>query len=73
MALVGPFAMIELAGPWLLLGDAERHMTSGLAGLLIACAPLIVAVITWRLGEALDAMRIGGLLLGVTGVAVVIA
>jgi drug/metabolite transporter (DMT)-like permease len=67
-----PFAVIEMAGPWLLLSDAERRVTSGLAGLLIACAPLIVAVISWRLGDALDAMRIGGLLLGVVGVAVVI-
>src|SRR5258708_30291003 len=29
------FAALEIAGPWLLLGDAEQHISSSLAGLLI--------------------------------------
>src|SRR5713226_7886674 len=68
------FAAIEIAGPWLLLGDAEQHMTSSLAGLLISSVPLIVAMIMWRLGDksAVSGMRLAGLVIGVAGVAAIV-
>jgi drug/metabolite transporter (DMT)-like permease len=68
------FAAIEIAGPWLLLGDAEQHMTSSLAGLLISSVPLIVAVLMWRLGDAsaVAGTRLLGLFIGVAGVAAIV-
>jgi drug/metabolite transporter (DMT)-like permease len=68
------FAAIEIAGPWLFLGDAEQHMTSSLAGLLISSVPLIVAVIMWRLGDksAVSGTRLLGLFIGMAGVAAIV-
>lgn len=68
------FAVLEIGGPWLLLNDAEQHISSSLAGLLIAAVPLISTVVTWRLGDrsALEPRRLLGLLVGMGGVAAVV-
>lgn len=68
------FAVLEIGGPWFLLGDAEQHISSSLAGLLIAAVPLLATLVTWRLGDhtALDPRRLLGLLVGVIGVAAVV-
>jgi drug/metabolite transporter (DMT)-like permease len=68
------FATLEIGGPWLLLNDAEQHISSSLAGLLIAAVPLIATLVTWRLGDhaALDPKRLLGLLVGMGGVAAVV-
>ena len=61
---------IEIALPWVLLSDAERKLTSSLAGLLVAAVPLIGAALAAALGhERLDARRLLGLLVGLGGVA----
>ena len=64
------FAVLEIAIPWLLLGNAEQHLPSSLTGLLIAAVPL-VGVVAGRLtgtGDHVDARRWAGLLLGLVGV-----
>jgi drug/metabolite transporter (DMT)-like permease len=68
------FTVVEVAGPWLLLSDAERHLSSSLAGLLIATVPLIGAVMALIVGgdDRLDARRVAGLLIGLGGVAVLL-
>ena len=68
------FALLEIAGPWLLLGHAEQHMTSSLAGLLIATVPLVGTIVAWRLGDAsaVAGTRVLGLLIGLIGVAAVV-
>jgi drug/metabolite transporter (DMT)-like permease len=68
------YTVVEVALPWFLLSDAERRLSSSLTGLLIAAVPLIGAIITFltRGDERLDARRIGGLLLGFAGVAVLV-
>lgn len=64
------FAGVEIAVPWLLLNDAERHLTSSFAGLLIAATPLVATVIAVRAGrERFDARRAVGLAVGLAGVA----
>ncbi|MDV6289859.1 hypothetical protein R2F25_25890 [Streptomyces sp. UP1A-1] len=35
------FAVIEIVGPWYTLTDAERHLSSSTAGLLIAGVPIV--------------------------------
>jgi len=35
------FALVEMAGPWILLTSAEQHISSSLAGLLIGTVPFL--------------------------------
>jgi drug/metabolite transporter (DMT)-like permease len=41
------FAAIEMIGPWFLLTEAERHVPSGLAGLMIATVPIFGMLIAY--------------------------
>src|ERR671915_2157109 len=68
------FAAIEIALPWLLLGMAEREISSSLTGLLIAAVPLVGAVIARTTGarERLGVQSALGLLLGLAGVAAIV-
>jgi drug/metabolite transporter (DMT)-like permease len=72
--MVLAFAALELAGPWLLLADAERHLTSSLTGLLVAAVPLVAAVVSRLVGDEdrLDRTRLMGLLVGLAGVGVLL-
>ncbi len=67
------FTLVEIGGPWLLLGHAETRINSSTAGLLLAAVPLIAAVIVAKLGhERLHGRRLAGLLLGLAGVAALV-
>ena len=68
------FTALEIAGPWLLLSDAERFLTSSLTGLLIAAVPMVAAVASMALGDEdrLDRNRVVGLVVGMAGVAVLL-
>ncbi|MFM7013431.1 MAG: EamA family transporter, partial [Actinomycetota bacterium] len=39
------FAVMEMVGPWWLITEAERHISSGLTGLLIATVPFFAVFI----------------------------
>ena len=67
------FAVIEMAVPWLLLTNAERHISSSLAGLLLAAIPLVGALVGRLSGtERLSRQRQLGLLVGLVGVAALV-
>lgn len=68
------FTAIEIALPWLLLGDAERHLSSSLAGLLIAAVPLVGVLVgrVVRDSDGMDLARAAGLLLGLLGVGMLV-
>jgi drug/metabolite transporter (DMT)-like permease len=68
------YTAVEIAGPWLLLSTAEQRLSSSLAGLLIAAVPLVGAVLSLALRDAqhVNARMVGGLLLGVAGVAALV-
>jgi drug/metabolite transporter (DMT)-like permease len=68
------FAVAEVGGPWLLLGSAEQHVTSSLAGLLVAGVPLVGTVIAVGTGsrERIGSNAVFGLLVGLAGVAAII-
>lgn len=69
------FAALEMAGPWLLLTNAEQHLPSGLTGLLIACVPIVGAVAAFLLGDrtALHPKRLAGIAVGLGGVTLLVA
>jgi drug/metabolite transporter (DMT)-like permease len=69
------FACIEIMGPWLTLTDAERHLSSSTAGLLIAGVPIVGLIAARLLGdtERLGVRRLAGLALGLAGVGVLTA
>ncbi len=64
------FAAVEIAIPWVMLGSAEQHLSSSLAGLLIAGVPLVGATLAIATGGADRFGRKGvlGLLIGLAGV-----
>ena len=66
------FAVLEMIVPWGLLSNAEEHLPSSLAGLLIAAVPIIGVVIARLTGgtERLSLRRWAGLILGLAGVGV---
>lgn len=68
------FGLVEMAGPFLLLSHAETQLPSGLTGLLVATVPLFAVIIALTRGDrsALAPTRLGGLLLGFVGVAIVV-
>jgi drug/metabolite transporter (DMT)-like permease len=66
------FAFFEIVAAWLLLSDAERHISSSLTGLLIAASPILAAAFDRLTGgeNRLGPLRICGLGVGLAGVAV---
>src|SRR5258706_14672654 len=67
------YTAAELAIPWLLLANAERRLSSSLAGLLLAAVPLVGAVLGWvSKSDRLDWRRAVGLLIGLSGVAALV-
>jgi drug/metabolite transporter (DMT)-like permease len=67
------FTVVEIAGPWWLLGAAEQRLTSSMAGLLVAGVPLIGVVVVLLAGgraaeDRIDGRRLVGLLVGFAGV-----
>jgi drug/metabolite transporter (DMT)-like permease len=68
------FAAVEIAIPWIALGSAEQHLSSSLAGLLIAGVPLVGTAFALATGGADRLGRAGllGLLIGLIGVAAIV-
>ena len=64
------FAVLEMVGPWFLITEAERSISSSLAGLLITTVPFIAAFLVGLLGDkaAWHPLTILGLVLGFAGV-----
>lgn len=68
------FAVVEVGGPWVLLGSAEQHVTSSLAGLLVAGVPLVgtVVAVATRGRDRIGLRGLLGLLIGLAGVAAIV-
>lgn len=69
------FGLVEMAGPFVLLGHAEMTLPSGMTGLLVATVPLFAAIIALGGGDrgVLRPARAIGLVVGFVGVAIVVA
>ncbi|HEX9549514.1 MAG TPA: DMT family transporter [Candidatus Limnocylindrales bacterium] len=68
------FTVVEIAVPWVMLGAAEQHISSSLAGLLISGVPLVGAAIALatRGADRFGRAGLAGLLVGVAGVAAIV-
>jgi len=68
------FAVAEVGGPWLFLFSAEQHISSSLAGLLVSSVPLVGVAVAPLFGnrERMGPLGVGGLALGVVGVAAIV-
>ena len=68
------YAVLEMIIPWILIGTAEKKISSGLAGLLVASVPIWSNLITYFQGDkdALKANRIVGIGIGFIGVVLIV-
>jgi drug/metabolite transporter (DMT)-like permease len=68
------YSVVEICLPWPLIGFGEQRISSGLAAILIAAVPLIVALIALRVDheERAEGSRLVGLVVGFTGVVVLL-
>jgi len=68
------YTLAEIGIPWVLLSDAERRVSSSLAGLLVASVPLVSAVIGRLIGarDRLGRLQFAGLGLGLAGLVVLL-
>lgn len=64
------FALVELVGPFFLIAQGEKWVSSSLAGILLAGVPLIVVVVSPLMGvhERVSTRRVIGLVTGLLGV-----
>ena len=65
------FAVLEMVGPWFLITESQKHITSGLAGLMVATVPFFaVAILAIFLKDrtALKPVPLTGMIIGFIGV-----
>jgi drug/metabolite transporter (DMT)-like permease len=68
------YSLIEITLPWPLIGFGEQRVSSGLAAILIASVPLVVALIALGVDpeERAAGSRLAGLVVGFVGVIVLL-
>ncbi|WP_167478780.1 DMT family transporter [Nocardia arthritidis] len=67
------YTVVEITGPWLLIGFAEKTLNSSTVGLLLAAVPLIAVIFVTMLGhDRFDGRRVLGLVVGFAGVALLV-
>ena len=68
------YSVVEITLPWPLIGFGETRVSSGLAAILIAAVPLVVALLAIRFDHAERAhgSRLVGLVVGFAGVVVLL-
>lgn len=68
------YTVVEIAVPWVLLSDAERHLASSVSGLLVAAVPLVGTVVNRLTGgrDHIGARQLAGMLVGLGGVAALV-
>jgi len=67
---VVPYAIAEMVGPWILITSAEKKISSGLAGLLIATVPIWSTILTSLHGDisVWQPRRLFGIVVGFIGI-----
>jgi drug/metabolite transporter (DMT)-like permease len=74
LPVVGLLGVVQIGGPFLLIAAGEEEISSSLAGILVTSTPLFTALLAIWVDheERSQGLRLGGVLLGVVGVAVLL-
>ena len=66
-------AAIQVAGPFMLISAGEQHISSGLAGILVASAPIFTALLApvFDTAERSSGTALAGILIGIVGVGLI--
>ena len=69
-----PYAFAEMIGPWFLISSAQKSITSGLAGLLVATVPIWATIFASINGDKTvwHSTRLFGLIFGFAGLVALI-
>jgi drug/metabolite transporter (DMT)-like permease len=72
--IVALLALVQVAGPFLLINAGEQEISSSLAGILVTSTPLFTALLAMRFDheERSEGSRLLGVALGVAGVVVLL-
>jgi drug/metabolite transporter (DMT)-like permease len=68
------YALLEMIGPWILIGTAEQKISSGLAGLLVASVPIWATIFASMRGDKTvwHHKRLKGIVIGFIGLIAVV-
>jgi len=68
------YALLEMIGPWILIGTAEQKISSGLAGLLVASVPIWATIFASMGGDksVWHHKRLFGIIVGFIGLVAVV-
>jgi drug/metabolite transporter (DMT)-like permease len=71
---VAAYALLEMIGPWILIGTAEQKISSGLAGLLVASVPIWATIFASMRGDKTvwHHKRLFGIVVGFIGLVAVV-
>ncbi len=71
---VAGYALLEMIGPWILIGTAEQKISSGLAGLLVASVPIWATIFASMRGDKTvwHHKRLLGIVIGFIGLIAVV-
>ncbi|MEA2480224.1 MAG: hypothetical protein QOJ07_2146, partial [Thermoleophilaceae bacterium] len=71
---VAVLALVQVAGPFLLISAGENHISSGLAGVLVASAPIFTAILATFVdsSERSHGAALAGIAIGIVGVGLVL-
>ena len=71
---ITPYAILEMIGPWILIGTAEQKLSSGLAGLLVASVPIFATIFASMHGDKTvwHHKRLMGIIVGFIGLVLVV-
>ena len=71
---VAAYALLEMIGPWILIGTAEQKISSGLAGLLVASVPIWATIFASIRGDKTvwHHKRLFGIVVGFIGLVAVV-
>ncbi len=74
LGLLAVLAAVQVAAPFLLISYGEEHISSGLAGVLVASAPIFTALLAPFLdtAERSSGTALGGIAIGIVGVALIL-
>jgi drug/metabolite transporter (DMT)-like permease len=74
LPLLVVLAAIQVAGPFLLISYGEEHISSGLAGILVASAPIFTALLApfFDTAERSSGLALLGIVIGIVGVGLIL-